>query len=805
MKSYTEIIDKYLSNELSATERKSFEEELETNEELKKQFEVQKEIMKGIQQQGLRTDIIKAVKKVKLNKLIKTAVVLTLTVAIAVLGTYYMKKNVFSKPNNHVQYELNEQGSTNWSEADKNLESQIFKIDPTKDTIIETEKGIIFQIKAGTFLNKFGETQKEPFDLEVKEAMTGYDIMKAGLSTTSNGELLETGGMFYINARNRKEVLDIDQGKAIKVHVPSGSDKKMNLFDGERLKDGSINWIAPKPMKKQLSTVDILSLDFYPPNFIDSVKGMGFDVKNKTLTDSIYYSFYCSEGATLIDDYSNKDTIVGLTDFSVVANIDTLKSISKPDGEKLFRQNCSQCHTAHDHKKLTGPGLKGIFDRAPKGDWLRGYILNNEKLIKAGDPYANKIFEEYNHAAMTVFEGALSENEVDAILEYVAKGNRINYQSGNADMCEIEPSRIRAIWDKKFNGTILATKQFEERLKIIFSTCNAGVFNLYAQNLGSELWELDSIAATMLSGDQREKFIEFYKRQEGGVNISDAQSKKLQNYMEEKKKVYDKAVSDAMTKLYTNENKKSQEAILKRNDHESEKFGRETKILFEEIDKNMVEAYRQLGKTKPKVRFVNNYLTSEIIEPGWKNVDYYVLESTINRTTLNYTDKETGKKAVIEYKEASVEIEDYKSFDRVICYLLPEQLSSFQLMKNKENVFSEKLNMTFKYSIIVVGYKGNETYFYDVKNAKPEKYSAKMKKIDAGSLIGRINSRYNLAGTHDIIKDIDFSLFEQKEIARTNKIKKREEIRNRLMRVIFPCYTIPPAQPKETTNITEME
>lgn len=89
------------------------------------------------------------------------------------------------------------------------------------------------------------------------------------------------------------------------------------------------------------------------------------------------------------------------------------------DGAKLFKQNCAVCHASHTDQKLTGPGLKGIFDRAPKGDWLAKWILNNEKLIKSGDAYANKIYNENGKAAMTVFEGQLSEKDVAAILGFL--------------------------------------------------------------------------------------------------------------------------------------------------------------------------------------------------------------------------------------------------------------------------------------------------------------------------------------------------------------------------------------------------
>lgn len=106
--------------------------------------------------------------------------------------------------------------------------------------------------------------------------------------------------------------------------------------------------------------------------------------------------------------------------FALILTVFTFqKSLKAQDGEKLFKQNCAVCHASHTDQKLTGPGLKGIFDRAPKGDWLNKWILNNEKLIKSGDAYANKIYNENGKAAMTVFEGVIDEKGVASIIEFL--------------------------------------------------------------------------------------------------------------------------------------------------------------------------------------------------------------------------------------------------------------------------------------------------------------------------------------------------------------------------------------------------
>jgi cytochrome c2 len=97
----------------------------------------------------------------------------------------------------------------------------------------------------------------------------------------------------------------------------------------------------------------------------------------------------------------------------------SLTSLHAQNGEKLFKLNCATCHYAHTDQKLTGPGLKGVFDRVPKGDWINRWIVNNEKMIKSGDTYANQVYAQYDKTAMTVFEGQLTPKDVESILAYI--------------------------------------------------------------------------------------------------------------------------------------------------------------------------------------------------------------------------------------------------------------------------------------------------------------------------------------------------------------------------------------------------
>ena len=104
--------------------------------------------------------------------------------------------------------------------------------------------------------------------------------------------------------------------------------------------------------------------------------------------------------------------------FTVFAFTSNIKAQSADEGAKIFKQNCAVCHASHSDQMGTGPGLKGLFDRIPKGDWINKWVINNEALIKAGDPYAKQIKAKYG-AAMTVFEGQIDEKGVASIVAFL--------------------------------------------------------------------------------------------------------------------------------------------------------------------------------------------------------------------------------------------------------------------------------------------------------------------------------------------------------------------------------------------------
>ena len=91
-------------------------------------------------------------------------------------------------------------------------------------------------------------------------------------------------------------------------------------------------------------------------------------------------------------------------------------------GKALFNQNCAACHALN--RKMTGPALENVESRLNEDEgldreWLYAWIKNSPAVIKSGDAYANKLYAEYNQAAMTAFP-TLSNTDIDDILAYTA-------------------------------------------------------------------------------------------------------------------------------------------------------------------------------------------------------------------------------------------------------------------------------------------------------------------------------------------------------------------------------------------------
>ena len=92
----------------------------------------------------------------------------------------------------------------------------------------------------------------------------------------------------------------------------------------------------------------------------------------------------------------------------------TVTATDSPDGEQLFKINCSQCH--QKTRDFTGPALAGVTSRWKDQSLLYSFIRNSQEVI-AKDQYAKALFEKWNHTLMQPFP-SLADEDIKAILDY---------------------------------------------------------------------------------------------------------------------------------------------------------------------------------------------------------------------------------------------------------------------------------------------------------------------------------------------------------------------------------------------------
>lgn len=673
-----QLIEKYLLGELSNKETVEFEKELMINNELRKSVEKQQLIMKASERKGIKNNIIKGRQRYKRTRLLKS-----LGLGVLVIGILITVYSLFFNHTANKKLKID-------------LPEQVFTIQNEKDTVIETENGLIIVIPANAFINKEGRTITENIKFNVKEAFNAHDIITSGLTTLSNGELLATGGMFFLEAYYKGEKLELSKGKEVLLDIPNiNPNPKMMLFDGEQVEDGTINWVNPRPFDKDLITYDITSLDFYPNGYPE---------------------------------------IIG-TEY-----------------------------------------ISGDSDT----------ISNSKEVVINGKNYSKKYTDSLYYSFSRVFNSnntMYSEDLSDPITCEAPSG--------------INPAKIKSIWNKKYNNTILATKEFEERLKLIHELKLDPLLDVYVNNIDKPLWYGDSIANQICEG----QFQYYYEQRTEGVQLNDDLSTSLTHYYKEKQQEFTQQSELAYTQ-YTNKKKKLQMDFSRISDQkDQEEYNRKMKIYYEELEINLDEAYRQLGKERVRIN-PNQITSSNQITPyvgrlrirtntlGAKNVDYFVNQSTQNRETLNFKDRVSGKTALIEYEEVNLTVKNQEKFDKIFVYMIPNGLNSYNRMTSSNNVnFKGKLNELFKYRLFCLAYNKGQPYYYESALTKGIK-SIALKKISESKLMKKL-SRTSFSGKNnsaevDIKSDIDFYKIEKEYDTKKKIFDASDELTVKVGKFLFP-------------------
>ncbi len=133
---------------------------------------------------------------------------------------------------------------TTYREKESNYKKpQSFMIDNMRDTIIECSGGTKIKIPHHTLIIKNTKsTPIGPVKLEITEYYAVYEMIDANLSTQSGNEILETGGMLYMQATFNEKECVIKDNSSIKIHFKEITQSdSMQVFTGNETENG-IDW-----------------------------------------------------------------------------------------------------------------------------------------------------------------------------------------------------------------------------------------------------------------------------------------------------------------------------------------------------------------------------------------------------------------------------------------------------------------------------------------------------------------------------------------------------------------------------------
>ncbi|MFD0962918.1 hypothetical protein [Pseudofulvibacter geojedonensis] len=506
---------------------------------------------------------------------------------------------------------------------------QYFDVDLSVEKSIIGNQGTIISLLENSFINEEGVVEKN-IHLELIEMLTIQDVILSNLTTTSNGKLLETGGMIYIKAFDKRgNRLKINPEAPLYIEIPTNEVKNnMMVYEGERDEKGNMNWSNPKPIKRYLKTVPLDSLDFLPIAYKDSLQKI-FPQKEitKQFQDSIYFNTYI---------------------------------------------DCK------------------VLD------------------------------EEY-------FKVFGVENTID---------------------CGVLPHRVKAIKQKEFQESFIATRAFEKRLKAMRKYCDCRIFDAYLNNLDKDLYQIDSIVASHMRlrwGDElldpedeffENEFLNFSKERLLNVNKSNQHFKQL-------KKIYTNK-----SKQFLNEIKEKEQELNKLAAHELGKI--------EELKHEL----NSLKRKREAIRMPKYGFTAT--RDGWINIDRGIVPK-------NWT-----------YKEIDVLVENYKNYQVINAYVLFESKKIITKLVFNNGVLGfddslEKMQVPINenLNIVVIAQSGKD-YFYSTKAVN----SGQQKEI---------NIKLNLRLKRKSLKEIKLELSSLNDVYTGGNLVKDVELSSKLQ-VIEEVY-----------------
>ncbi len=843
----TKIIDQYLRNELSNSDKAQFELCMNEQPELQQEVKLHRDIYEASIRSALRADVKNAARQYHIRQIIKWGAIglnsIAAIIAVSLFIAFSSPQASLSSHEQAVPVPATLIDSLNTYIEIDNLAVQYFTI-PEKGDAFFSEQGVLISIPQNAFLLN-GKPHKGETIFQFQEAMEAADIVKAGLNTMHGNKQLETQGMFSFKAFTTDgKVLAVNQEVGVYLQVPVDQYKEgMMIFDGIETNNG-IDWQNPKPLEKIPVCVDMSELNFYPAGYEDRLDELKWN-PSRASRDSLYLSLedYCDPSVTNLSPQTNPAQASPIAQSgSNSFNRGSNTSPSFPGGFRAMHEFI-KANLQYPQKAIKD-GISGTV-------FLRliilsdGTIFDEQIVVNASDRILDKeairivrqmpkwtpardsrgkpinstvtipirfSLEEVSmrFPASPLFNMGLAITAMPQDLGYVMSNSS---ESDSADQNDsrcfdrILPSTVLGFWSDRFNKTNLATREFERRMAAIHKACNHSVLEMYVRGINQPMAEIDRKVASMGYAE----FNAFAAEQVGKVDVFNSHYERLQ-------KLYDKKTNKLVT--YAKARSNWQQSLDQSWDSylsEIRAKARERHDIYTKISesqestkiannalKDMNRAdWRQgpsrvanFGNQRPynnamALRQVRQSVgfTRRVIGPC--NIDQLmpiIMMQVMTRENVEI--ENAGNIAKIEFNDFSFEVESGDKYIDVYAYMFPDDIKTYRKIDMEEGKFEYRLNSKLNYQFAFIGITEKGYSYAEICDVNGGKQGdIELHEIQENQLNTRLTrlNRNRDWRSRSFTEELKWITAERKQYNVQKQRRAEAAFRADIAKIIFPC------------------
>jgi hypothetical protein len=143
---------------------------------------------------------------------------------------------------------------------------QVLSIQAGQEQRLTAANGTSVIVPANAFVFEDGTAVSGQIDLVVQEAYNPSDFILHNLTTMSNGQILQTGGMVCITAKSEGRELQLADGMSLTVSLPTGGnfDPEMELFYAQPVANGGVDWVPTRQSFASMARIGRVTIPIAP-------------------------------------------------------------------------------------------------------------------------------------------------------------------------------------------------------------------------------------------------------------------------------------------------------------------------------------------------------------------------------------------------------------------------------------------------------------------------------------------------------------------------------------------------------------